>query len=118
MENRETRIIETSGGHKVEIYTYANGREFNRIVHMKFKGATFKLSDDQKSALIENYQPGWNEAQEEEKIRSLVISFDGKTENLVEEICDGALPWNEYEEIIAALDELLGKKKPTEVTPQ
>ncbi len=116
MNNRETQTIETAGGHKVELYTYASGREFNRIIHIQFKGATFKLADDKQGVLIENYEPGWNEAQEEEMIKLLVVSLDGKTENLVEEV--SALPWEEYNEVMAALNELLGKKKTAEVKPQ
>jgi hypothetical protein len=109
MENRETKTIETKGGHKVEIYTYANGREFNKIVHIQFKGAKFKLAEDRQSVLIENYEPGWSEAQEEEMIKLLVVSIDGRAEELVEAVC--SLPWEEYDEVITALNELCGKKK-------
>jgi hypothetical protein len=116
MENRETKTIETKGGHKVEIYSYANGREFNKIIHVQFKGATFKLSEDKESVMIENYEPGWNEAQEEEMVRLLVVSVDGNKEDVLESVCQ--LPWPEYGEVIAALEELLGKKKGAETKPQ
>jgi len=104
--DRETKKFKTKNGHEIEIVTYATGREVRGIEGKYFKkmkvdlvGGQPSLSDVDMTAQYEV---------EQEMIRLLVKSVDGKTEDIVNTVLD--LRSEDYEEIIVELNEVTKKK--------
>ena len=105
--NRETKMIKTSGGHEVVLKTYATGREVG-VIQSVYAGAA-KMKMVGKEVVLDGFDATVEERAIAKTIELLVVSLDGKTENIVERI--GDLPYKEYDEVIAALGEISGKKK-------
>lgn len=103
---RETREMEI-GSNKVVVKTYATGREVQAIQQTYFKGAAIELIG--KEPTIKDFNPAIRQEVEAEMIRQLVVSLNDSVENILDRCLD--LPNDEYEELIAVLDELASKKK-------
>ncbi len=104
---RPTRSITTTGGHVVVFRSYATGREKNEIEAM-YMVAT-KYSMDGTSPKLEGFDPNIMSQAAEKSISLLVVSLDGATEDLTNRVLD--LPSDDYDEIVAALEQVTGKKK-------
>lgn len=103
---RETKKIQSPNKHEIEIYTYATGREVRVIEGKYYAKAKLdlvagqpKITDMDLSAQFEV---------EQEMVRLLVKSVDGKTENILDTVLD--LRSEDYEFIIASLNEITKKK--------
>jgi len=104
---REKKIIKTTSGKTtLEVYTYATGREI-RTIDSKYV-SSMKLN-------MKNGEPTMNDIDmsvayeaENEMIKALVVSVNGKTEGCLDIILD--LEQSEYEEIVAALSDITKKK--------
>lgn len=103
---RETKILEI-GDHKVVVNTYVTGREMRSIeqtlmdkLEMKRKGGEEEITGF-KGAMMADRQ--------DMKIKAVVASVDGKTDNIVDAVLD--LPNDKAEEIMKYVDELTEPKK-------
>lgn len=97
MENRETKELTSTGGHKVVINAYLTGRESNDVKAELFKGIMISGAQGEKPSIpLVNTIP-----QVRITLDKLVISFDGKAEGAVDAIED--LPSEEYDELVKAI---------------
>lgn len=104
---RETKTIETpTSKHKIEIVTYATGREVRGIEQKYYAKAKLdivagqpKISDMDLSAQYDV---------EQEMIRVLVKSVNGSTENILDTVLE--FRSEDYEFVIASLNEVTKKK--------
>lgn len=103
---RETIEIVTKGNHKVVLKSYATGREARAIEGKYFESAKMEIAGGAPS--MKGMSLGGAFEAEKEMLRLLVVSIDGKTDNAHEVILD--LPQNEYEEVIAKLNDITKKK--------
>lgn len=97
---REKKSFNTPSGKEVIVRTYITGREANTIKAEMLKNMKLDLAGNRSGevsgdVLIE---------QEKKLLNILVISIDGKTENVIEMILD--LPNSDYQSIIKELNEI------------
>jgi len=93
--DRPTREFKTTNGHNVTMYDYVTGSEARAIKAVHQKPSTEgKATED---------------AAHDYALKTLVLSLDGNSEDLVNRILD--LPLQDFAEITAALTELLDPKK-------
>lgn len=92
---RETKTITTPNGHSVVLKSYLTGREANQIKEILFSSVKINMAD------LENGKPEMKELpanivleQEKKRIEILVVSLDGKSENITDNILD--LPAIDY----------------------
>ncbi len=104
---RETKIFETSRGHKVEIKTYLTGREFNEIQAVYLQDV--KLDTVGQEIKLSGFNPSAEQKANNRTIELLAVSFDGSSDDILNKVLD--LPHDEYDEVIAQLSEVSGKKK-------
>lgn len=108
MDNqRETKEITTTGGHKVVFKSYLSGRESNAAKAVLFAGVNVEPGEKPKVNLA-------NIGTHERKVlEMLVVSFDGVTEAPLEKLED--LPSDEYDAAVDAIKAetkaFLGQKK-------
>lgn len=107
MENqRETKELEVQG-HKFIMNTYVTGRDLREI-------ESAMLTDIQVTQRGEEQEmSGFNskmlEARQDAKIKAVVVSIDGKTENIIDLVLD--LPAPIYNEVMVYVNELTEPKK-------
>jgi len=107
MQNsRPTKELEI-GGHKIVFKTYATGRENNEIQSVYLRSA--KISMVGKDAQVGSFTGEVQIEAVKKSIEMLVVSVDGKTENVVDTILD--LPVEDYEAVVAEIEQLTSKKK-------
>lgn len=100
---RETKKFKTQGGNEVEIYTYITGGEAREISNVFLEGMKFKV--DQTGATQSNELNAnlANKAQDK-AIEKLVVSIDGKKENILKEVLN--LPNPDFVEVIREIDKI------------
>ena len=109
MSDRSTKIVETSGGKKVEFYDYLTGREESEIQKIYISGAKYKLHGIKPEDVeIEGFEPAAALDAQMKMVELLVVSVDGSRDNPSKQVFD--LPAPEYKEVLDALDEATGKK--------
>lgn len=94
-------------GHEFVIKAYATALEANAIQQAYFKGTKLEVVGDQPK--ITEFNPGVQFEVYREMVRQLVVSMDGSADNLVER-CE-QLPAEDFDEVVAVLDQLVSKKK-------
>lgn len=94
---RETKEITTTGGHKVVINTYLTGRESNEAKAVIFQGISVEAGASEKPKVPLSNMPIY----ERKVLEMLVVSFDGSTEKVVDQIEN--LPSAEYDAIVAQI---------------
>lgn len=104
--DREQKTIGI-GQHKFVIKTYATAREAQAIQSVYFKGLKVEVAGS--APKINDLDPGVHFEAQAEMIRQMVVSMDGSADNLIERCKD--LRSEEYDELVAAVDELVSKKK-------
>jgi hypothetical protein len=109
MSERETRVLETPNGHKVELKSYLTGRELRQIQALYVDES--KIEEGQEK--LSNLSGALALKAEDKLIEMAVISLDGKDGDLIDRILD--LKGEDYTPIKLALTELLvGGKKDSE----
>jgi hypothetical protein len=83
---RETKLVEISGGHKLVLKTYMTARESNQVqsaymLHATLDPETQKL--DTSKITVESMQDATKAL-----IENMVVSFDGITENVYDTLLD------------------------------
>jgi len=97
----------TIGSHAYEVKTYATALEANTIQQAYFKGTKLEVVGD--TPKISEFNPGVRFEVEQEMIRQVVVSMDDSAENVLERCLE--LPSSDFNELVAALDEIIAKKK-------
>lgn len=113
MSKRETKTIETPiDKHKIEIKTYMNGREWREIQNIYVEMANIQVGNDQNvNTEIKGNAELMTKAQDK-TIEMLVISVNGKEENILDEILE--MKKEDYDFILDELNkttDLSAKKK-------
>lgn len=108
---RETNEINV-GRHTVVLYSYCNGDEHDEIEKISLKGAKFSMVGVGIDDVKMDFDASSTHATNRKAVELLVVSLDGDSSNVVSRVYQ--LPFTETQQIIAALDEVLGKKKAQE----
>ena len=116
MDNRETRKFTTKGGHEVEVVTYVTGRDLRDMQSAYLDSVKVKPSQDvtkggAMQSVVEMGGAGSYMHADEKRIEVCVRSINGVAENVVDAVLD--LRREDYEEVMAAIDELTVKKNDT-----
>ena len=106
MNDRETKEL-TVGSRSFLVKTYATAREAHEIKQAYFKGTKLEVVGE--TPKISEFNPGVQFDVSLEMIRQMVVSMDGSAERIPER-CE-ALPSDEFDELVNALDEIVSKKK-------
>jgi hypothetical protein len=99
---RETKTIKTSGDHEVVIYSSLTYGESRKISSVFLDGMNVSMEEGQ--AKIPEMNAGLSIQAQNKAIELLIVSIDGKKENLVEEL--EALPVADGQEIVKELDSI------------
>ena len=112
---RETQLLETTTGHKVELHTYITGREKRAIESVFYRDVEMTQTGAEQT--IKGFKGAALEEAQNAAITAVVVSVDGNTSNVLDRVLD--LPAVDYQEVIAAINEITeGKKKaPSTETP-
>lgn len=112
MSERPTKEITTSGGHKVVLKEWITGREDRELVSILLRD--IEMTQRGKEQEFAGFKVGIAEEAENKAIELVVISVDGKTENIVDAVLD--LPSADYDKIKAAINEITKPSKKSEST--
>ncbi|MEP2085072.1 MAG: hypothetical protein ABJP87_04380 [Bauldia litoralis] len=93
--------------HEFAVKSYATAREANTIQQSYLVGTKIEVIGEQPK--ISEFNPGVQFEVQQEMIRQMVVSMDGSAENILERCLD--LPSDEFDSMIAQLDDLIAKKK-------
>jgi len=104
--DRETQNIKI-GTNEFIVKSYATAREANAIQQAYFKGTKMEVVGEQPK--ISEFNPGVQFEVSQEMIAQMVISVNGTGEATIDRCLD--LPNTEFNELIAALDAIVSKKK-------
>lgn len=104
---RETKTVKTSGGTDVVYKAWISGGEFNELQSVWLSGASVKM--DGNEAKIDGFSPTLQYEAQEKMIELLVVSVGGDTNGCLQAVKD--LPRAEYDEVVAVLEAVSGKKK-------
>jgi len=112
MNETPTKTLTTKAGHKVVIKEWITGREKREIT----KIFLYDLEKEKKEGDQESSNIKMSIAEETEKkaIETLVISVNGSTENILNNLLD--LPAQDYEEVNSVISEIVYPKKKSEST--
>jgi hypothetical protein len=107
---RETKIITTPfGNHQVEIKTYLTGREKRALTSVYLQG---NLSFNTEDKDIKGFQSGILEQAENLAWQTVIVSINGKSENIIETILD--MRAEDYQMVVKAVNEIVADKDFTE----
>lgn len=96
---RETKEILTPGGLKIVLKTWLTGRERREIRYSMLKDMNLKSGVDNSADVSYNITADQIVASEDSLIKSIVVSVEGKSDNILNDILDLRAP--EYEFILA-----------------
>ena len=106
--NRETKDFETKSGIKIVANTYITGREMRDIRDCYIGDAEVDLNNKGKIPLSGIKGSVISKA-EDISIEALIVSVDGKTEKILEEVSN--LPSEDYDEVVAYINTITSPKK-------
>lgn len=109
---RETKNIQTPNKHEVVIKTYITGREKREIQNIFLNEVEMNVVG--KQANMTNIKGDLVARAEEKTIELLVVSVDGKTENIVDLVLD--LNSEDSDFITDAINEMTSKKKEDDIS--
>jgi hypothetical protein len=105
--SRETKSFKTPAGHEVVHYTYATGREAREMEAIILNSVRVDVKMDGTPS-VKEFDSTSTQRSEEAMLKNLVVSIDGKTDNVLDTILD--LPEDECEFIIKQVNEVIKKK--------
>src|SRR3977135_3458364 len=98
MAERETKTIQTPGGHTIVLRTYLTGREANELKAVMYGAFKMNMDDAQSGKVgMEKVSGEFMIEQEKKAIGLLLVSLDGNTENALDCLLD--LPQAEYDAV-------------------
>jgi len=103
--DRETKMVETPRGNKIEIKTYLTGGEMRKLHAIFLKGAELDTSsgEDGKPGVKNIKADSFLEA-ERKTLELSVVSVNGSKENIVQTLQD--LPNDDYQFVINEINKL------------
>lgn len=104
--NRETKEVKI-GEHTLVLKTYANGREYNEVQAVYLRSAKINMVGS--TPTVSGFTGEVELDATKKAIEVLAVSLDGKTDSVIELIEE--LPYEEYQLVTEAVNELIGKKK-------
>lgn len=109
--NRETKIIETPKKHKVELRTWITVKEDQELKSVLLK--SMRMEPSGQGVSFKQIDATCTLEREKKAIELLVVSIDGKTENILETIL--SMDKRDYQIIKEEIDKVVGDadfKKP------
>jgi len=109
--DRETKIVTSPSGHKVELKTYITGRELEAIENVLYNGIkTSAIIDNElnKKASVKLDTENFLIEQTHKTIEMVIVSIDEQKENIVERTLD--LKKDDYIFIIAEIEKVTNDK--------
>lgn len=105
--DRETKTIQTPNGHEVVLKAWINGRETQEIENLVYKNFDIQGIRDNPNFKLNT---AFLTEQTNKALELVVVSIDGKTENILEEILkwkakDYKFVVSEVNKVIEGLDE-------------
>jgi hypothetical protein len=111
MSERETKTFATPAAHSVVFKAYLTGREAQELKSVLFGALKVGIDDAQAGKVnIENMSGDFLLAQERKAMSLVLVSLDGNTENVLEQLLD--LPSSEYDAVKAEVDKITNPTKP------
>src|ERR1700710_912295 len=111
MNNRETREITTTGGHKVVLKTYLTGQEDNSLTSVLYGDLKMSVEDMQSGITsVKDIPATFVVKQEEKAIELLVVSVDGVTDNAAQTVLN--FPKLEYQSFIVEINKIRNPTTP------
>lgn len=108
IEKRETQILDTVNGYQVELHTYITGREKRAIESVFYRD--LEMTQTGAEQTITGFKGAALEEAQNAAIAAVVVSVNGNPNKIPDRVLD--LPAEDYQEIIAAINEITeGKKK-------
>lgn len=101
--SRETREFKTSGGNVVELKSFITGGEARQLQTTVMETLKMKVDDGGKP-VVDGFDPLITGKIQDQSIKLIVVSLNGKTEKVLENILD--LPNAEFNEIVAEVDKI------------
>ena len=102
MSDRETRSFKTPSGHEIVIKSWLTGREKRDIQNIYLTDV--KISSDQTKAPELNLDATKSNLAQDKTFELMVISIDGKTDNIVDTILD--MKSEDFDVIVAKLNSI------------
>lgn len=106
--NRETKKISTPSGREFELKTYLTARERNELRGVFLENVSVDPGTAQTK--VGDLAGSLLEKAEKKLIELVVVSYDGKTENILEGILDGSP--EDYDFIVAEANKIGNFKQP------
>lgn len=100
--DREVTSITTKNNHEVVTYTYITGREARLIRKPFMRFARIDATNAEDPISIESLEVEAMEESENALFQSLIVSVDGKNENVADLVLD--LPSDDYTEVVTHLN--------------
>lgn len=108
MSDRQTTELTTPSGKKFEVKTYITARERNTLRSVLLQNFSFDSASGQTKSGDINGE--LLEKSEQKAIEIAVVSFDGKTEDVLNRILDGTS--DDYDFIVAEANKIANFKQP------
>jgi len=105
--DRETTIIETPNGHKVELKTYITGREKRYIESAFFRDIEMTQTGGEQS--IKGLKGAAIEEAQNKTIETVVVAVDEAKDNIVDRVLD--LQQEDFDAVIEAINDITASKK-------
>lgn len=105
--DRETTIIETPNGHKVELKTYITGREKRYIESAFFRDIEMTQTGGEQS--IKGLKGAAIEEAQNKTIETVVVALDGAGNDILNRVLD--FPQEDFDTVIAAINDITASKK-------
>jgi len=111
-EQRETKEIKV-GEHALIVNTYLTGREARSIESLMMDklemSQSTKDGEEKGETMITGFKGSLLSDRQDFQVKAVIVSFNGKTENILDTILD--LPRNDSEEIMKIVSEIAEPKK-------
>lgn len=103
---RELKTLEIQG-HNIVVKAYATARESQAINTAVYKGISIEIVNE--APRLKDFDPSSTFLLHNAMVENLVVSVDGKSENVLDTILD--LQSDVFDELIRQLDAVVSKKK-------
>lgn len=110
--DRPTREFRTSGGHQVVMHDYITGREQRQIQEVFLKNVEINRlsqSEGKTDAGMSGFSASVVAEAQDLAFNLIIVSLDGSDQDVVPRVLD--LPATDYEEIVAAVNQVTDPKK-------
>jgi hypothetical protein len=107
MEPRETQLITTPTGRRVELKTYITGREKRAIENVYYRDVEMTATGGEQT--VKGFKAAAIEEAQNTAITTVVVAIDGNQDNILNRVLD--LPLADYEAVMQAIEAVTADKK-------